>query len=549
MSIGLLAKPLLGECKVNLWPYQDEAVHAVRSAFARGDRSTLLVLPTGCGKTITFGMITRMCIEKGGRVLILAHREELIGQAADKLDLLGVEATIEQAGQYARAIWEPDCVIGTVQTMRGKRLASWAPDYFKMIITDEAHHATADSYTAIMRHFSGVRHLGVTATADRADDDELSDGLIHSFQDYELSNTFESVAYEYSLWDAMTAPYPGPYLCRLTFVRRDLEIDLRGLKRTKNDFNSADLAERIAPMVDIIANAAREEIGHLKTIMFAPDVSTAMTFAKAFKEDLGINADFVHGEDEDRKRKVAEFRNGAIQLIVNCGILTEGFDCPDVEAIVLKPTESRPLYAQMVGRGTRIAPGKSNCKIIDFSYLTDKHKLVRPVDLFCRSHKDTESLDIAMDLLMKDKTLALHDAIAKGSRIKQERALVRVKVRQREVKHRRIAYDPLAVCDTMGMPWRGQKNADATANKATEGQVKYLANLGVEGAEGISRARAGTLINFLKDRREKNLATMKQVSWMIAKGCDPAEARAMSFDAAKAYLDGVFNQRRDPVTA
>ena len=183
----------------------------MNSSAARSQRYECL--PTGCGKTITFGMITRKAIEKGNKVLILAHRGELIDQAAEKLCTLGVDAQIEQASSYARSVWEPDCVVGTVQTLRGKRLESWPRDYFRLIVTDEAHHATADTYQAIYEHFNAL-HLGVTATADRADEDSLSD-------------VFESVAYEYSLWDAMRAPHPGPYLCRLTFVQCDLQIDLR----------------------------------------------------------------------------------------------------------------------------------------------------------------------------------------------------------------------------------------------------------------------------------------------------------------------------------
>jgi superfamily II DNA or RNA helicase len=530
MSIGLLEKPRLGECKVNLWPYQLEAVAACRAAFARGDRSTLLILPTGCGKTITFGMITRLTIQKGGRVLILAHRSELIQQAASKLDLLGVEAQVEQAGSYARSIWEPDCVVASVQTMRGKRLESWPRDYFRLIITDEAHHATADSYTAITRHFNSARHLGVTATADRADEDELSD-------------IFQSVAYEYSLWDAMKSEYPGPYLCRLTFAQCDLQIDLRGLRKGKEDYTTADLEARITPLVDAIANAVRQEIGERKTIIFTPDVASTMALATALRS-IGLEADYVYGDDPARDGKIAKLRAGESQVIVNCALLTEGFDCPDISAIVLcRPTKSRPLYAQMIGRGTRIAPGKTDCLIVDFDFLTDKHDLVKPTDLFDGTHGDTEVLDIAMELALKDKQLPLDVAIERGEQIKRERALVRVRARQREVRYRKVSYDPLAVYDTLGLPWRGQKNADAISNRATEGQVRYLKNLGVENADSISRGRAKTLIDYLAARRAKGLATAKQVAWLIAKGTDPTDARTMTFDAARAALDQLFNER------
>ncbi len=525
----LLDKPVLGPCRMVLRPYQEEAIAAVRGEFMAGRKSTLLVLPTGTGKTIVFGSIVRRVIGKGGRALVLAHRGELIDQAVGKLDMLGVEVGVEKAEHRARALFDPDAVVATVQSLQRQRLESWPADYFRLIITDEAHHATADSYQRVYRHFATALHLGVTATADRADEDVLSD-------------VFESVAFEMTLWDAMTAPPPGPYLCRLKFVQCDVDIDLRDIRTTAGDFNQADLEERIGPLVDTLANAIRQEIGTRKTLVFTPDVGSAMAMATAL-QSLGLRAEWASGDDRERAAKVDRFRTGEIQVLANCALLTEGFDVEDIAAVALcRPTKSRPLYAQMVGRGTRLAKDKPDCILIDFNYITAKHELVVPVELFDSTHTDSEVLQIAEGLLKEEKGLDLCEAIERAERTHQERQVLRIQAREREVKYRRVSYDPLAVYDTLGVPWRGRK--DAVIQRASEGQAKYLKSFGVEDGPCLSRTRASTLIDFLAHRRKQGLATLKQVSWAIAMGCDPAVARAMPFEEASSYLDVAFSKRR-----
>jgi superfamily II DNA or RNA helicase len=527
----LLEKPRIGELKVELRPYQEEAIKAVRDEFAKGIKSTLIVLPTGTGKTICFGMMSRLCIEKGGRVLILAHRGELIDQAVTKLDLLGVECGIEKAESHARSMWEPDAVVATVQTLSPKRLETWPKDYFRLIITDEAHHSIADSYRRIYRHFR-ARHLGVTATADRADEEKLND-------------VFQSVAYEFSLWDAMTAEYPGPYLCRLRFVQCDVDIDLRGIRTTAGDFNQSDLEERIRPLIDTLANAIRQEIGDRKTLVFTPDVGSAQAMATAL-QSLGLKADWVSGDDRDRADKVRRLHSGATQILVNCALLIEGFDCPGISAIVLcRPTQSRPMFAQMIGRGTRLAKGKEDCLIVDFNYLTTKHNLVRPVELFDTTHTDIEILDIAQELVRKDKQLDLVMAVEQAEEIHRERQIVRIKARERKVKYRKISYDPLAIHEAIGLPWRGG-GQDAGTNKATEKQVETLKKFKVDDADKMSMTRASTLIGILIERSKRGLATHKQVAHLIANGVAPETARFMSFGDASRKLDELFGGSRKP---
>lgn len=528
----LLYPPRLGPPKVSLRPYQAEAINAIREEFRRGKRSTLLVLPTGTGKTVTFGMASRLTMEKGGRVLVLAHRGELIEQTSSTFDLLGIEAGIEKAGSYARSLYEPDCVIATVQTLQRDRLQSWDRNHFNLLVTDEAHHATADSYQKIYKHFSRARHLGVTATADRADEDELSD-------------VFESVAYELSLWDAMRATPPGPYLSRLLFVQCDVQIDLRDIRTTGGDFNQADLEERIRPLVDVLSNAIRQEVGARQTLVFTPDVGSSQAIATALGS-LGLRADWVSGDDRDRKVKIERYRSGEIQILCNCALLTEGFDAPATSAIVLcRPTKSRALYAQMVGRGTRLAPEKENCLIVDFDYLTQRHKLCNPIDLFDTTHTDPEIIALAEEALTlktKNQRQDLAEAIEKAEKEHKERQVLRIRAREREVKYRKVCYDPAATCETLGLAWRG-RSPDAVAKMATQGQVDALRRFKVDGAERISKTKASTLLDYLVSRSKAGLATHKQVAWMIARGVDPEVARAKTFEEASATLDQLFSCR------
>ena len=528
MATGILDKPTLGPCNVELRPYQFDAVGAVRSRFHAGDKSTLLLLPTGTGKTITFGYIARLTIEKGKRVLILAHREELIDQAVNKLDKLGVEAGVEKAFQYARSIFEPDAVIATVQTMQRKRLQSWPQDYFALIVTDEAHHAVAQSYQNIYKHFHKAYHLGVTATADRADEEDLG-------------QVYQSIAYEMSLWDAMTCEPPGPYLCRLKFVQCDLQIDLRDLKPRKDDYSETDLEERIVPLAETIANAIRQEVGERHTLVFTPGVKSAQGIATAL-EALGLHFAWSSGDDDQRKEKVKRFQSGEIQGLVACQLFTEGFDVPETSAVVLcRPTKSRSLYSQMVGRGTRLARDKTDCLVIDFDFLTAKHDLVKPVELFDTTVTDSEVLEIAHKAVKKTKGLDLLEAIQDAEKEHHRRQVLRVQARERAVTYRRVSYDPMSVFDTLGIPWRGGK--DAVIDRATPKQVDLLHKFGIEDAENLSRTRASTLLDYNISRMKRGLATTKQVSWLIAKGVDPATARTMTKKEASAYLDTVFRKR------
>ena len=522
-----LQRPRLIDPQVSLRPYQVDAINAIRDEYRRGVKSTLLVLPTGMGKTITFGSAARSAIEKNRRVLILAHRGELIQQAVEKLDMLGVSAEIEMADQYARSRYpNPDCVVATVQTLRGDRLASWPRDYFSLVVTDEAHHATSKTYRDVYNHFHGAWHLGVTATADRTDGVGLGD-------------VYESVAYETTLWDAMTAPEPGPYLCRLTVCQRDISIDLRGLRTPKGDYSDAELEAVLQPIIEPIANAVKHEVGDRRTIIFTPGVKSAEGMASAL-QSLGLRAASVSGVDPDRADKFADFRAGSTQILVNCMIATEGFDCPAVSAIVLcRPTTSRSLVAQMVGRGTRLYEGKRDCLVIDFDYLTDKHSLVKPADLL----GDPDVAASVARSAAPNERLDLLDAVKHARVEASRRRELEIAAEERRVAYRsQCTFDPLDASRYYGSSYSAPRNA--SARMATDKQQAFLARLGVPAPQSVTRDYASFLIGNHMQRISKGLCTIKQIKVLVRNGTPIDAARNMTITEASARIDEIFSRRR-----
>jgi superfamily II DNA or RNA helicase len=523
----LLPTPPIGTNTLSPRIYQAEAIDAAREKL-RNHRSTLIVLPTGTGKTCVFAMASRMCAEKGGRTLILAHREELINQAASVLERVGLAPGIERAESYARSLYNPHSVVATVQTLRGKRLESWPRDYFKLIVVDEAHHSTAQSYRNILDYFRAAKVVGVTATPDRADEDEIAD-------------VFESTAYEMSIWDAMTAPAPGPYLAPLKFVRCDTPIDLRGLKSSSDDYNESDLADRITPLVEVLANAVKARVGDRQTLVFTPDCASASAMATAL-QSIDCKADFVWGDSPDRTDKIERYKRGETRILVNCMIFTEGFDAPYTSAIVLcRPTKSRSLYSQMVGRGTRLAPGKSDCIVVDFAWLTDAHDLVRPADLVISRSRDDESdaADILDSLTDADEEVDLIEAAKKAKDEGTKRRALKIEAKAREDKLKWTQLDPLSgVFGMLGVPVVGSIY-EATHDRPSRGLVEALLKFKVPSPDKLSKRNAKALMNALCERADAGLSSQGQIRVLVKNGVPIEQARDMTKSEASARIDEI----------
>ena len=329
---------------MKLRSYQIEAKEAIKAEWAKGNQKTLLVLPTGTGKTIVFSKLSEDLVRDGERVLILAHRGELLEQAADKMaQATGLKCAVEKAEDSSLDSWYR-VVVGSVQSlMRPARLEQFAPDHFGTIIVDEAHHALADSYQRILDYFGGAKVLGVTATPDRGDMRNLG-------------TYFDSLAYEYTLPKAIKEGYLSPIKAQTI----PLTLDLSTVRQQAGDFSAKDLGSALDPYLYQIADEMAKTVMDRKTLVFLPLIATSQKFTQILNE-RGFSAAEVNGESKDRAEVLRDFTDGRYNVLNNSMLLTEGYDHPAIDCVVvLRPTKIRSLYAQMIGRGTRLYPGKDH---------------------------------------------------------------------------------------------------------------------------------------------------------------------------------------------
>jgi len=368
---------------MKLRPYQEQAFDGVFHEWDGSKHKTLVVMPTGTGKTIVFAKIVEECVRRGYRVLIMAHRGELLDQAADKIfKATGLRSSVEKAGQTCLGQWYR-VVVGSVQTlMHERRLKQFPKDYFDVIIVDEAHHCVSQSYQNVLQYFSDSKVLGVTATPDRADMKNLG-------------SYFESLAFEYTMPEAIRSGYLVP----IKALTVPLKIDIRMVGVSAGDFKAGEIGTALDPYLFQIADEMTRFCKDRKTIVFLPLIATSQKFMGMLNE-RGFRAAEVNGSSEDRAQILQDFEAGKYNVICNSMLLTEGYDCPAVDCIiVLRPTKSRPLYAQMVGRGTRLSPdtGKEHLLLIDFLWMTERHELCHPASLICEdpevAQKMTKNLE------------------------------------------------------------------------------------------------------------------------------------------------------------
>lgn len=354
---------------IQLRPYQNEANQAFIDAVADGTQRSMVVLPTGCGKTMT-GLALAKAM--GARTLWIAHREELIRQPIKALKMVWPEV---RAGvmKAERNEWARDFVFASVQTAwRANRLKNLKE--FDLVVVDEAHHAAAKSYKLILEHVGcftpgGPPLLGLTATPERSDVLRLDD-------------VFEKIVYQFQLRQAVESGY----LVGVQMVQRKLDVDLDKVGTSRGDFKDNELAAALleAGIVDAVADAVHTHAKDRKTIIFTVSVKQASMISDRLRS-MGYASDWISGETpgELRRRKLQQLADGKITHMVNCMVLTEGFDDPAVNCIIMaRPTKSKSLYIQCVGRGLRIAPNKDNCLLVDLVGMTERHTLIQAPVIF-----------------------------------------------------------------------------------------------------------------------------------------------------------------------
>lgn len=363
---------------LTLRPYQEEALERIAAAEARGVRRPMLVAATGLGKTVMFCELAR---RRGGRALILAHRDELVAQAAAKVREIWPEADvgIVKGGQDEV---DAQVVVASVQTLsRDRRLSrlvascsSLVGEPFRTFVIDEAHHTAATSYRTVVDGLragteTGPLLLGVTATPDRGDGKGLDE-------------LFDEIVAQYDILWGITAGY----LSDLRGIRVTLDADFGKLRSSHGDFDQGQagrmLEESGGP--DMIVQAWRQHAAGRRTLVFTPTIETAVQTAQAF-QNAGIRAASVSGDVniDERRERLARFSSGELEVVTNCAVLTEGYDEPRVDCVVVaRPTRSRALYAQMIGRGTRRHPEKTDCLVLDVVGASALHSLVTIPSLF-----------------------------------------------------------------------------------------------------------------------------------------------------------------------
>jgi superfamily II DNA or RNA helicase len=489
---------------VELRPYQNEARSAVLSEWDDGRKRTLLVLPTGTGKTIVFSKVIEDVVTRGQRALVLAHRGELLDQAAEKLRAsTGLGCAVEKAGENCAGSFFP-VVVGSVQTlMREKRLAALPKDWFGVIVVDEAHHVLSDSYQKVLSHFDTAKVLGVTATPDRGDMKNLG-------------QYFDSLAYEYTLPKAIK----DGYLCKIEAQTIPLKLDMSGVTLAHGDFKASDLGNALDPYLEAIADEMLAA-GCMarKTVVFLPLVATSKKFAQLLRERRFACSE-VNGESKDRAETLRRYACGDLNVICNSMLLTEGWDQPNVDCVVvLRPTKIRSLYAQMVGRGTRIHPGKENLLILDFLWHTDRHELCRPACLIAESDDVAKKMTEGIEAAGGPVDLEEAETLAESSVVADREAALAQKLG--EMKHRkRKLVDPLQFeMSVQAEDLAGYEPSFGwEMEPPTQAQIDALEKFGIF-PDGVgSKGKAKKLLDTLDKRRDEGLATPKQIRFLEGKG-------------------------------
>lgn len=546
---------------MNPRPYQSDAVAKTIEAW-QTHSSALVVMPTGTGKTVVFSLVTEIR-KAAGRVMVVAHREELINQAADKIQkVTGEVAEIEMADRRAdtHMFNRAKVIVSSIQTQiagKPKRMTRFNPKEFGLLIVDEAHHATAASYQEVIKYYKegnpNLKVLGVTATPDRADEAALG-------------QIFECVPYVYEITQAIKDGYLVPIHARSVLVEG---LDYSKVRTTAGDLNGKDLADVMSneEVLQQIVDAGIRECGSRKTIVFAPpgfkkDGGDAFRVSERLTEIFNRHrpecARLVSQDTpKDLRAQIfKDFANGRFQFLVNVGIATEGFDDPGIEVVVLaRPTESRSLFTQMVGRGTRPLPGlvdgvesasercnaiaaspKPACEVLDFVGVCGKHKLVTVADILGGKYGD----DVKARASKKaqegtvDTAAALEESAAEIEQEKleaQRREAARRAAIKGKARYKTQSVDPF---DVLAI----EPNRDygmTHAAPATPSQIQALIRFGISDADNLTKSKASQLLIECHARRKAGLCSYKQAKILQKRGL----SSDCSFDMARELIDEI----------
>ncbi|KAL7323740.1 putative ATP-dependent helicase IRC3 [Mucor circinelloides] len=427
-----------------LRPYQKECIETTVNEFNKGCTRQIVSLPVGSGKTVIMSNLIPLIpspTAEATKVLLLAHRTELLDQAHDQIKRYNPDLNVQvEQGKRKVDIEKADVIIASVPTLGRQdsaRISQYDPDLFKAVLIDEAHHATADTYKRILEYFDfneeGCKKLlwGCTATVKRHDGEALQ-------------QVFDRITYHKGFMEMIEKKY----LCPMRVTIINTMIDLSAVRSTSEDFVQKDLAEAVNtnPRNQVIVSSWMKyahEKGRKATLVFAVDINHTIELCNAFI-DAGINAKFITSKSNaiERLQVLEEFRQGKIPVLVNCAILTEGTDIPIVDCILLtRPTQSTTLFQQMFGRGLRLFPGKEDCLVIDFEdNFTDKgkHSLITIPTLLglnvSSAVENQDILELEEQAIQHQSAVALQELQALKEQEKREAAALAVDPNRVKIK-------------------------------------------------------------------------------------------------------------------
>lgn len=531
---------------MRLRDYQQQACDCVFKEWETV-RSTLVVIPTGGGKTQCFAEIVRRSLPK--RAIVIAHREELIFQAKKRIEqIAGIECDVEMAEMSAMTtgMFQAQCVIATVQTM-SKRCIRFNPMDYDLVIVDECHHSTAKSWVKVLDHFKKnpkCKILGVTATPDRADEEALG-------------KIFDTVAFDYEILEAISDGWLVPVEQQMVHVAG---LDFSHISTVAGDLNDGELAsvmESEKIMLGVVGSSL-EIIKDRQAILFAASVKQAEQACEIFNRHRANMAVFICGktEKEDRRNIIRSFSEGAVQLLCNVGVATEGFDVPNVSVIIMgRPTKSRSLYAQCAGRALRPIPGtvdpfdlsedrrlaiassrKPSALIVDFVGNSGRHKLMSTADILGGKSSD-EAIEMA---IAKAKNSGgpvkiaemLEESEEEIQEAKAQEAARRAKLTAK-VSYRTQTINPFDAFDLPVVKDRGW-NQGKTLSAA---QMALLQKQGIDPLS-MSYAEGKQVLNELFRRWDSRLCTLKQAALLKRFGYDGSQ---MTMNDAKRLIDKIAN--------
>ena len=533
-------------------PYQDAAIAGAFAAWKEAN-SALVVLPTGLGKTVVFSEVIRRFQPR--RAMVIAHREELIFQAAEKIKkVTGLDGGIEMGEYHADGGFFgtlPPYVVSTVQTQTsggdgGGRMTKFLPKDFELVVIDEAHHATSPTYRRIIEYYRQnpkCKILGVTATPDRADEEALG-------------QVFEAVAYDYQILDAINQGWLVPVQQQMVTVE---SMDFSNIRTTAGDLNQGELAEVMEEEDNLqrVAVPTVEICGERRAIVFAATVKQAERLCEIINRYKPDKAAWLCGktDKELRRKMLADFKAGTIQFVVNVGVLTEGFDDSGVEVIVMaRPTKSRALYAQMAGRGTRPHDSvagllgdlatdeercamirdsvKPACLIVDFCGNAGRHKLVTSADILGGNISDDVVEAAIREAKASGKPVDMAEVLAAEQKKAEERRRAEAAKRAALKSHAAFMLtdiDPFNAWDITPAKERGWDKGKRFTEKQS---MVLMQRIGVDPAK-IPYGQGKQLLDEYFRRMSNGYASLKQTRCLKRWGVHAP----VRFDEARRMID------------